>query len=171
MGMFNIDKNIKKIIGKEDRRTLDALGKRKYEFGGGIDFDKFGVERIEVYRGKTDELDLPADFEIGYHTHPSGLVAPSATDIHSIMRSTNQQAEIIVGPQKSLLLFKTLKFKNWYRTNGSKLDMYQQQYVTKYKTKQKIATAWIGFLKRAGLGMKISKRGTPIHIKGLRVIE
>ena len=171
MGIFNIDRNIKKIIGKEDRKTLDILGKRKYEFGGGIDFNHRGVERIEVYRGKTDELDLPPDFEIGYHTHPSGLVAPSATDIHSIMGSSNQQAEIIVGPKKSLLIVKTQKFKNWYSANRNKLEMYQQQYIQKYKTKQKIATAWIGFLKNKGLYMKIHKRGTPINIRGVKIVE
>lgn len=171
MSIFNIDKNIKKIIGKDDRQTLDNLGRRKFEFGGGIDFNHKGVERIEVYRGKTDELDLPPDFEIGYHTHPSGLVAPSATDIHSIMTSQNQQAEIIVGPQKSLLIIKTQKFKSWYNANRNQLDMFQQQHIRKYKTKQKIASAWIRFLKNKGLGMKIFKRGVPIKFGGVRTVE
>jgi len=151
-------------IEKVDRETLDGLAKRKVEFGGGIDFNNRGVERIQVYRGTGHSIILPEDYEVGYHTHPIGYDSkPSADDIAAISENRKQQAEIILSSKNALFIRKTPKSAAWYRAN-------KQTFQTEFNNLRTMKQI-INYLKNAGFQVVYSKRGAAVPVRDIAIKE
>lgn len=82
----------------------------KKEYGGHIDFSHGGkIEEIEVIPGTKYTVDLyDDDFEVLYHTHPTSKPSPpSIEDIMALIRSKNQQAELIFKNGEAFAIVKT----------------------------------------------------------------
>jgi len=151
-------------IDLPDRETLDGLAKRRMEFGGGIDFNNRGVERIEVYRGNHHSIILPEDYEVGYHTHPIGNQSnPSAEDILAISENRKQQAELILSSKDAIYIRKTPQSMAWYRANK---DTFSREY-NKLRSSKDI----INYLKRAGFEVILEKRGRVIPVRNISIVE
>jgi hypothetical protein len=166
-------KKVKRTIVEEDRKTFDNLAVRNYEFGGGIDFNQKGMERIEVQRGEFNNIDLSKDFEVMYHTHPPGsLPIPSASDIHILMRSKKQQAEIVFSPQISVTMVKTRKAREWYQRYKNQLSSMYERFFVGGQSQGTILRNTVWFMtKEMGLTVYVTRAGQKIHIKNLKVRE
>lgn len=114
-----VNRHIKKTkpkgrISKNDRKLFKFISDPKnydnlYEYGGAIDFDKKGkVENILIIPGMSQEVWLPEDFEVQYHTHPDSKEnPPSPDDILALLKNNRQKAEIVFRKGIAFVVVKT----------------------------------------------------------------
>jgi len=107
-----LSKKPKGIIRIDERKIFKQLSdpsQYKKEYGGAIDFDKKGeIETIAVIPGGAEEVWVPSDYEVQYHTHPDWETSPpSMDDIESIISNDMQQAEIIFQNGRAFTIIRT----------------------------------------------------------------
>jgi len=87
-------------VTKRERKVFNHLSNPKHfstEYGGVIDFDKKGrIESFAVIPGRKWDVDIPDDYEVKFHTHPSNYIdPPSPEDIIALLSDKKQQAEVV----------------------------------------------------------------------------
>ena len=107
-------------LSKDHRSIFQKLDRKPYEVGGYMDFNLKGLERADVYIGRTGSVDIPldADSEVDYHTHPKDKdtilnranAFPSKWDIKTF-KEYPSQSMIIFHNNKAMVTTKTDKFK------------------------------------------------------------
>lgn len=103
-------------ITAKERKIFNHLSNpriHKKEYGGGQDFEKGILESFTTFTdGTYDEIKLPEDDEISWHTHPDLLPSPpSPEDVQALLSNKRQQAEMIIRDGESFTLTKTPKTK------------------------------------------------------------
>jgi hypothetical protein len=121
------------IIPYNDKRIFAVMSGKDYkrEYGGLMDFGHGGgLERFTVDIGKKDMVtrNINEDYEILWHTHPGdlpGTIVPSATDLRSLLKSKQQQGEIVFNRGQALAIIKTDKInKSLARMPIKKIEHY-----------------------------------------------
>jgi len=107
-------------LSKEHRSIFQRLDRKPYETGGYMDFNKKGLERADVYIGRTGSVDIPVDddSEIEYHTHPRDKDRrlnrinqfPSPWDV-KVFKDYPTQSMLILHNDKIMMANKTPKFR------------------------------------------------------------
>lgn len=148
------------VLKPEERDVFKYISKDKFtkEYGGGIDFDLKGViENISLVPGEYDEIDLPADYEVLYHTHPVNLIVPpSPTDLTEFLRNKKQQADLVFNKNNTYIVLKT-KFPMKY---SSKLEKELEDYYDSVSGSPGWVKKWIDFAERK-TGLKILQNNNP----------
>jgi len=102
-------------ISKKERKIFNYLSNpaHKKEYGGAMDFDNKGkLEQFVVTPGKASGVEFEDDFEVLYHTHPDKYeTPPSMMDLFTLIKSKNQQAEIVFRDGTVFTVIKTKKSK------------------------------------------------------------
>jgi hypothetical protein len=113
-----LSKKPKGVIRPTERKIFGFISDRSNfdkEYGGAIDFDKKGeVEVIAMLPGIEDEVWVPSDYEVQFHTDPDWdpMITPSVDDIESIATNPRQQAEIIFQNGKAFTIVTTSKSRS-----------------------------------------------------------
>jgi len=112
-------------LSKKHREIFSFLDKKDEETGGYMDFNKKGLERIDMYMGRKGSVDFEPnpDYEVEWHTHPreSGkfnknvAAFPSKFDIKSLRRYPSQSM-IVFNNGKAMIVTKRKVFKPTNKT-------------------------------------------------------
>jgi hypothetical protein len=110
--------NIKRrgVIGPGYKKVFTYLSWQPDEYGGQIDFEKNGIERITVNKGGPTGVDkvLDEDYESTFHTHPEmddPLLGLSPTDLAESIKQKTEQAQMIISRGNAVIITKTPKMK------------------------------------------------------------
>ncbi|MEA1875699.1 MAG: hypothetical protein U9N86_02430 [Bacteroidota bacterium] len=110
-----INKNIPTIKPRQRKifKHISDPEQHNTEFGGGLDFDKSGyLENFQVFQGGKYYVDLPADYEVLYHSHPDKNISPpTPEDVIELLKNNRQQAELVFRNGESFTVIKTKKTK------------------------------------------------------------
>lgn len=183
-GVRRHNRNIKGgIIPQNQRRIFDQIAKLPKESGGDLDFGKkkkgsFNqLERFNTFIGKPGYVNLPDDFESGWHIHPRwGYRTPSEDDMVNFIKDKGNQADIIFSAKKgtAMALTKTKKSKKLNKLTKKKLfKQYNELYNKFEKEKKNIAKIEQGIvkqLKKDGFKVKEFKKGKSIRLP-IKIIE
>ena len=182
VGIPIVNQNIKRVGEKEywgfkkmkrqpklqpfERRIFEFIGSdkfRKKEFGGYMDFGKDNkLEKFRTNIGGYNYVDVDADYEVIYHTHPTQkgvLSPPSVDDIMASITSSKQQAQIIFNNVVTYVIIVTPKSRSIYSKLGEQkyeqeLNKTSSMLYSKHKTMALYETAWLNAL-RTKYGFKI----------------
>lgn len=110
-------------ITKNDRKIFNYISdpdNQKVEYGGAMDFTKKGrLERYLVAQGHEYSVDIPADFEVVWHTHPDkDQSPPSWQDVMNLINDKKQQVELIFADGRAFSFSKTPKVLNTVKKLG-----------------------------------------------------
>lgn len=107
-------------INKEKRTLFTYLNRKPYETGGYLDFNKKGLEQVNMYYGKSASVDIPIDpdWEVDFHTHPPDNNKvdnklnnfPSKWDINT-MKDYPTQASLVFHNDNTMVATKKDNFK------------------------------------------------------------
>jgi len=110
-------------LSKRHRKIFQQLDKEDEEYGGYMDFDDKGLERADLYTGKSGyvEIEVTPDKEIDYHTHPRSR-DKKVDKINSFPSKTDVLSSDEIPTQVSLIFHRgdvTLakKERNFHPTN------------------------------------------------------
>ena len=99
-------------LTSEDKKIFDYIKKHpefKKEYGGGISVDKDNkIKFVSLISGDFDEISLPADYQVLYHTHPNKKsLPPSPVDVVEFLRNPYQNSELIFAKDDTYVLVKS----------------------------------------------------------------
>ena len=168
-------------IPKLERQVLTSLANyHNYpvEMGGGLDFDKHGrLERIHVQKGTAASIDLPPDFEVQYHTHPSRgphSRPASPEDVQSLLHDKAQQAELVVRPGVTDILVKSPSIRALSRLPATRLFSKLDRAYTRSQRAPTEADAdkqWHDELRKLGLHVRSNTKTGPLRLHNVRPVE
>lgn len=110
-------------ISGKNRALFDVMARRDEELGGYMDFNRKGLENVNLFFGGKKEIMIPEnpDYEVTWHTHPSvpGSIVlnranhlPSVEDVKAFLYDDKaQQAMIIFHEGSAVVLTKTPRTK------------------------------------------------------------
>lgn len=145
------------VISPNERKLFEVMKQPSFdkEQGGGIGFDhKENVKFISVLTGDYDEISLPADYQVIYHTHPGRTnYPPSPLDVVEFLKNPNQNADLIFAKDDTYILVKTNKKPNMKGLSKKLEDKYDE-----LSGKPGWKEDWIKFVEdEAGIKIKIDK--------------
>ena len=162
-------------LSKTHRDIFQRLDRKPYETGGYMDFNKKGLEKADLYIGRTGSVDIPVDEddEVEWHVHQRDKDRrlnrinqfPSTWDIKTF-KDYPTQSMLIMHNDKIMMTTKTKKF----RVNKkllSKIDRNLSKDAHKLST-DKLYNKYKTEYKKLGLDIKYyspESRETGIRIK------